>query len=86
LSNEKGRRGFGMKKKILSLLLALVMVLGMMPFAAAAEVEKDAAEILYDLGLFKGTGTNADGTYETIGPMKADSGCFYAQFVAPDKK
>ena len=31
-------------------------------------------------------GTKADGTYETIGPMKADSGCFYAQFVAPDKK
>jgi hypothetical protein len=31
-------------------------------------------------------GTKADGTYKTIGPMKADSGCFYAQFVAPDKK
>ena len=31
-------------------------------------------------------GTKADGTYETIGPMKADSGCFYAQFVTVDKK
>ena len=31
-------------------------------------------------------GTKADGTFETIGPMKADSGCFYAQFVAVDKK
>ena len=31
-------------------------------------------------------GTKADGTYKTIGPMKADSGCFYAQFVTVDKK
>ena len=31
-------------------------------------------------------GTKADGTFTTIGPMKADSGCFYAQFVAVDKK
>ena len=31
-------------------------------------------------------GTKADGTFKTIGPMKADSGCFYAQFVTVDKK
>ena len=31
-------------------------------------------------------GTKADGTYKTIGPMKADSGCFYAQFITVDKK
>ncbi len=31
-------------------------------------------------------GTKSDGTFETLGPMKADSGCFYAQFVAVDKK
>ena len=31
-------------------------------------------------------GTTADGTFKTIGPMKADSGCFYAQFVTVDKK
>jgi hypothetical protein len=26
-------------------------------------------------------GTKADGTFETIGPMKADSGCFHGVFV-----
>ena len=31
-------------------------------------------------------GTKADGTFKTIGPMKADSGCFYALFVVVDKK
>ena len=31
-------------------------------------------------------GTKADGTFKTIGPMKADSGCFYAQFITVDKK
>ncbi len=31
-------------------------------------------------------GTKADGTFETIGPMAVDSGCFYAQFVAVDRK
>ncbi len=28
-------------------------------------------------------GTKADGTYTTLGPMKSDSGCMYAQFVIP---
>ncbi len=28
-------------------------------------------------------GTKADGTYTTLGPMKADSGCMYAQFILP---
>jgi len=26
-------------------------------------------------------GTKADGTYTTLGPMKADSGCFHGVFV-----
>ncbi len=51
-------------KRVLSLLLALVMMLSMLPVAAAAEkVEAaEAAEALFALGLFKGTGTNEDGT------------------------
>ncbi len=28
-------------------------------------------------------GTKADGTYTTLGPMKSDSGCMYAQFILP---
>ena len=48
-------------KKVLSLILAFIMVLSLMPAAAAAQEDKSAAQTLYDLGLFKGTGTNADG-------------------------
>ncbi|MDY3282355.1 S-layer homology domain-containing protein [Dysosmobacter sp.] len=52
-----------MKKKIISLLLAAVMLCGIMPTAFAASDEATAAaEALYELGLFKGTGTNSDGT------------------------
>jgi len=52
-----------MKKKITSLILALVMLFSMIPTAVAASEEAtEAAEALYELGLFRGTGTNADGT------------------------
>ncbi len=50
-------------KKLLGLLLAFLMVLSMMP-SAAASATADAsrsAQALYDLGLFKGTGTRPDG-------------------------
>lgn len=52
-----------MKKKIISTLLAIIMVCSMVPtaFAASAEATK-AADSLYELGLFKGTGTNPDGS------------------------
>ena len=49
-------------KKILCLVLALVMILSTVPFAAAVDEASEAAETLYALGLFKGTGTNKDGT------------------------
>lgn len=50
-------------KKIISLLLALVLMLGTVPVAFAATDEAlDAADALHELGLFNGTGTNADGT------------------------
>lgn len=50
-------------KKLLALLLTLLMVLPLVPAAlAAGEDATQAAQALYDLGLFQGTGTNADGT------------------------
>ena len=61
--------GNGRKKKmkrnrrILSLLLALVLLLGLVPMAFAADAQaQDAAEALYQMGLFQGTGKNADGS------------------------
>ena len=52
-----------MKKRVLCLILTLVMIFALVPSAAAASDEAaEAAEALYELGLFKGTGTNSDGT------------------------
>ncbi|MBP3508495.1 S-layer homology domain-containing protein [Oscillibacter sp.] len=52
-----------MKKRVLCLILTLVMIFALVPSAAAASDEAtEAAEALYELGLFKGTGTNPDGT------------------------
>jgi len=52
-----------MNKKFLSLILALVLSFSLIPTAAAASEEAtEAAETLYELGLFRGTGTNPDGT------------------------
>lgn len=51
-------------KRILSLILALVISLVLVPgtaFAANDEADQ-AAQALYELGLFSGTGLNADGT------------------------
>lgn len=51
-------------KKLCSLFLALLMLLSLLPAAAFAATDEaaEAAEGLYSLGLFQGTGTNADGT------------------------
>lgn len=50
-------------KKITCMLLAISIVVCMMPMAFAASDEAvEAANALYELGLFRGTGTNADGT------------------------
>ena len=50
-------------RRIMSLLLALVLLLGLVPMAFAADSQaQDAAEALYQLGLFQGTGKNADGS------------------------
>lgn len=55
--------GFAMKKRLSCIILTLVMIISLVPFAAAASDEAtEAAEALYELGLFKGTGTNPDGT------------------------
>ena len=53
-----------MKKRITSLVLCLIMVLAMAVPASAAYAPQHTAkaEILYELGLFRGTGTNPDGT------------------------
>ena len=52
-----------MKKKLISILLASIMAFFLLPTAfAVTEEATEAAEALYELGLFKGTGTNADGT------------------------
>ena len=45
------------------MILTLVMIFSIVPSATAANNEAtEAAEALYELGLFKGTGTNSDGT------------------------
>ena len=50
-------------KKLLSLVLTLVLMCSLIPAAHAASDEAaQAAQTLYELSLFKGTGTNADGT------------------------
>lgn len=52
-----------MKKPIISLLLAALMLCSMIPTAFSATNEAiDAANALYDLGLFNGIGINPDGT------------------------
>lgn len=52
-----------MKKRLSCIILTLVMIFSLVPSAAAASDEAtEAAEALYELGLFKGTGTNPDGT------------------------
>lgn len=52
-----------MKKRILSLLLALCMVCSLLPgiTLAASNKATEAADALYELGLFSGTGTDASG-------------------------
>ena len=51
-----------MKKRLSCIILTLVMIISLVPFAAAAsDAATEAAEALYELGLFKGTGTNPDG-------------------------
>ncbi len=50
-------------KKVISLFLALTLMLCLIPFALAAKDEAaETAQELYELGLFRGTGTNSDGT------------------------
>ncbi|MBR2482059.1 MAG: S-layer homology domain-containing protein, partial [Oscillospiraceae bacterium] len=55
-----------MKKRLSMLAMTLVLVLAVFTVSASAAVYEpqftDEAEILYDLGLFRGTGTNADGS------------------------
>jgi len=49
-------------KRVLSFLLVIIMLCGIMPTAFAASSEAvEAANKLYELGLFMGTGTDADG-------------------------
>ena len=50
-------------KKVLTFLLTLFLIGCMAPMVSAANDEAtEAADALYELGLFKGTGTNPDGT------------------------
>ena len=50
-------------KKLISLILTLLLIVSTIPAASAAGTEQEkAAETLYELGLFRGTGTNSDGT------------------------
>ena len=52
-----------MKKRLLALALSLLLALSLIPAALAATGEANqAARELYEMGLFQGTGTNADGT------------------------
>lgn len=51
-------------KRLISLLLALTLALGLaVPAGAVSATEaQESAELLYNMGLFKGTGNNADGS------------------------
>lgn len=50
-------------KRVISLLLTMIMIFGIMPISYGAESEAvAAADTLYALGLFSGTGTNPNGT------------------------
>ena len=49
-------------KKFVSAFLALLLICCMISSALAADQSTKAADVLYELGLFKGTGTNPDGT------------------------
>jgi len=52
-------------KRLITLLLSLSLVLGLMSVpagAATAQEAQEAAELLYNMELFKGTGNNPDGT------------------------
>lgn len=50
-------------KKLISLVLTLLLLVGTVPAVSAAGTEQErAAETLYELGLFRGTGTNPNGT------------------------
>ena len=52
-----------MKQRILSLVLLLIVLCGVATTAHAADAEAyNAADVLYDLGLFSGTGTKTDGS------------------------
>lgn len=52
-----------MKKRLLAVILALALTLSVIPAALAADdTHAEAARCLYELGLFQGVGTNADGT------------------------
>lgn len=52
-----------MKKRLSCMILTLAMIFCLVPYSAAVSDEAtEAAEALYELGLFKGTGTNPDGT------------------------
>lgn len=53
-----------MPKKLLSLILALTLALSLAvpAFAVTPEDAQEDAMLLYNLGLFKGTGTTADGS------------------------
>ena len=66
-----------MKKRLLTFALALTLLVGLMPdaFAASREAER-AAEILYSIHLFRGTGTRTDGTpvFELERTMKRAEG------------
>ncbi len=49
-------------KKLISILLAVVLAFALVPAAFAADAQEiAAADVLYTLGLFKGTGTDAEG-------------------------
>lgn len=52
-----------MRKRVLSLLLALILCAGLpAPATAASKEAESAAQQLYELGLFHGVGKNSDGT------------------------
>ena len=52
-----------MKRRIVSMLLALALLACLAPCALAADdAQMTAAQTLYSLGLMKGAGKNADGT------------------------
>ena len=81
------------KSKMLSLVLVMSLLgslfVGVLPVSATAITQGDAADVLYSLGLFRGTGTDADGNpvYDLEGvPTRGHAIVMLVRFLGAESK